>query len=132
MELTKDNMLDTISGITKDLDGVTVDKDGDVLNIRKGGKRLFSLGFRAEYAPCIWSEYTFQDGSSACIMSVTFWTVVGMEIERFSRYFKRFTSVCEKAHKSISDFISGKSRTDEEIADFMSEVQKTAKKEYCI
>ncbi len=129
MELTKDNMLDTISGITKDLDGVVVDKDNDTLAICKGGERLISLSIPIDCYPYMLSEYTFPNGKTERIMSVTY-PVDYMEIERFSRYFKRFTSVCEKAHRSISDFISGESRTDEEIAEFMRDVNKTARKEY--
>ena len=131
MELTKDNMLDTISGIVKDLDGITVDKDDDVLNIRRGDKRLFTLSLQEKDFPFMLSEYTFPDGKSARIMSVTF-PVDYMGIEEFSMYLKRFASVCDKAHRSVSDFISGKSRTDEEITEFMRDINKTAKKEYCV
>lgn len=131
MELTKDNMLNTISGITKDLDGVTVDKDGDVLNIRKDNKILFTLSLHEEYFPFMLSEYTSPNGKTERIISVTY-PVDYMEIEMFSMFLKRLISVCDKAHKSISDFILDKSRTDEEIAEFMRDVNKTARKEYCV
>lgn len=129
MELTKENMLDTISGITKDLDGVVVDKDNDTLAICKDGERLITLSLQGENFPLMLSEYTFPNGKTERIISVTY-RVDYVEIERFSMYLKCLISVCDKAHRSISDFILDKSRTDEEIAEFMRDVNKTARKEY--
>ena len=131
MELTKDNAFDTISYCVKDLDGIIVNKDNDALAICKDGEKLFTLSLPVKDFPYMLSEYTFPDGKSTRIMSLTF-PVDCMGIEDFSGYLKCFTSVCDKAHRSVSDFISGKSRTDEEITEFMRDVNKTAKKEYCI
>lgn len=131
MELTKENMLDTISGIAKDLDGVVVGKDNDTLAICKNGERLISLSIPIDCYPYMLSEYTFPNGKTERIISVTY-SVYCMEIERFSMFLKRLISVCDKAHRSISDFILDKSRTDKEIADFMRDVNKTAVKEYCV
>lgn len=129
MELTKDTAFDTISDCVKGMDGVVVDKDNDTLAICKDGERLISLSLPIDCYPYMLSEYTFPNGKTERIISVTY-PVDGMEIERFSKFLKRLISVCDKAHRSISDFILDKSRTDEEIAEFMRDVNKTARKEY--